>query len=147
MKLLQNEEKLISSNADKIVLTNQRIMLTDKVWGKSFKISICLENISSIESHYKSNILFLILGIFFTLGGLVMSTQGGGGGAAMGGLVLGGVFIAIWWFTRKHIVTISSNGGSHLNFIVENMSNDKIDDFVTTVQEAKIKRVNQLFTR
>ena len=145
MKLLQNEEKLISSNADKIVLTNQRIMLTDKVWGKSFKISICLENISSIESHYKSNILFLILGIFLTLGGLVMSTQGDGD--AMVGLVLGGVFIAIWWFNRKHIVTISSNGGSHLSFIVENMSNEKIDDFVTTVQDAKIKRVNLLFTR
>ena len=143
MKLLQNEEKLISSNADKIVLTNQRIIMTEKVWGKSFKISICLEDISSIETHYKSNILFLIVGAILALGGLVMLTQAGP--AAIRGLVLGGIIIAIWWFTRKHLVTLSSKGGSHLNFIVENMSDEKIDNFITSVQEAKIKRVNQLF--
>jgi hypothetical protein len=129
-------------------------MMTHKVWGKSSKITICLEDISSIETHYKSNILFLIIGVILALVGLVtglsfiravyssivMSAPVG-----LGGLVLGGIFIAIWWFTRKHLVTISSNGGSHLNFIVEKMSDEKIDNFVTSVLEAKIKRVNQLF--
>ena len=145
MKFLQNEEEIISSNADKIVLTNQRIMMKDEVWGKSFKISIFLEDISSIETHYKSNVLFLIIGAILALAGLSMSATHGGGQMAVGGLVVGGICIAIWWFSRKHLVTISSDGGSHLNFVVEQMSDDKIEDFITNVQEAKLKRVNQFF--
>lgn len=143
MKLLQNEDKLISSNADKIVLTNQRIMMKDEIWGKSFKISIFLEDISSIETHYKSYMLFLIIGIILVFAGLAMFKSGGL--MAVGGLIVGGILIALWWFTRKHLVTISSNGGSHINFVVEQMSDDKIEDFVTDVQEAKLKRVNYLF--
>ena len=55
------------------------------------------------------------------------------------------MFIALWWFSRKHLVSISSNGGKSLNFIVEKMTDDNIEDFVIKVQEAKLKRVNELF--
>ena len=72
MKLLPNEEKLITSNEDKIVLTNHRIQMTDSFWGQSFTISIFLEDISSIEIKYKSNILLLILGAICVLGGFYM---------------------------------------------------------------------------
>lgn len=102
MKLLKNEEKLLSSNADKIVLTNQRIMMAEKVWGKSIKISICLEDISSVEIHYRSYIVFLILGIILALAELIMII-GDFGNFRFGGILLGIIFIAIWWFTRKHL--------------------------------------------
>lgn len=118
-------------------------MMRDEIWGKSYKISIFLEDISSIEVQYKSNIIFLIIGIILALVGLVMSEQGGG--QAVSGLIGGGIFIALWGFTRKHLVTISSDGGSSLNFVVQGMTDDKIEDFVTSVQDAKRKRVNQLF--
>lgn len=61
MKLLPNENKLLTLNEDKIILTNLRIQMTDSVWGQSFSISIFLEDISSIESKYKSNIVQLII--------------------------------------------------------------------------------------
>ena len=61
MKLLQNEEKLITSEEDRMILTNYRITKRDEIWGKSYKISIFLEDISSIEVHFKSNIVFLII--------------------------------------------------------------------------------------
>lgn len=144
MKLLQNEEKLITSDEDRMILTNYRITKRDEVWGKSYKISIFLEDISSIEVHFKSNIVFLIIGILLALAGLVMSSQGGAE-SSVGSFVIGGIFIAIWWFNRKHIVSISSDGGSTLNILVKGMSDGKIEDFITSVQDAKLKRINQLY--
>ena len=144
MKLLPNEEKLITSNADKIILTNHRIQMTDSVWGQSFTISIFLEDISSMEIKYKSNILFIILGVICVLGGVYTAGQHGGSEAMIGGLVLGGIFFALWWFTRKHIISISSDGGASLNFMVQGMGKDKIADFIHNVSLAKQTRVNQL---
>ena len=141
MNLLPNEEKLVSSNEDKIILTNHRIHLTDSVWGQSFTISIFLEDISSIEIKYKSTILFIILGVLCILGGFYASAQGG---SFLGGIFLGGIFLALWWFTRKHVVSVSSNGGSSLNFIVQGMADEKISDFVHKISVAKQTRVNQI---
>ncbi len=143
MKLLPNEEKLITSNENKIILTNHRIQMTDSVWGQSFTISIFLEDISSLEIKYKSNIIFIILGVIYLLGGVYMARQGGSE-AMIGGLVLGGIFFALWWFTRKHIISISSDGGASLNFMVQGMGEDKIADFIHNVSLAKQTRVNQL---
>lgn len=44
--------------------------------------------------------------------------------------------------SRTHIVSISSNGGKPLNFKVNGMKEDIIEDFIYKVQEAKIQRLN-----
>lgn len=143
MKLLPNEEKLITSNSEKIILTNHRIQMTESVWGQSFTISIFLENISSFEIKYKNNILFFILGLICLGGGIFMAGQEVSEGL-IGGLVLGSIFFALWRGTRKHIISISSDGGASLNFIVQGMSDDAIADFIHKVSVAKQTRVNQL---
>lgn len=45
MKLRPNEEKLITLKADKIILTNYRIQMTDSALGQSFTISIFLRTL------------------------------------------------------------------------------------------------------
>lgn len=144
MKLLPSEEKLISSNSDKIILTNYRIQMTESVFGKSFTISIFLENISSIEKKYTSKTIFITLGIVSILIGFYLSTLNIGNESLIGGLVLGVIFFAIWWNSLKHIISISSNGGSALNFQVESMSDTKIAEFIYDLSLAKQNRVNQL---
>jgi hypothetical protein len=67
MMLLSNEEELISSNGGKIILTNQCIHQDDREWGNAYSITIFLEDISSIEMRYSSNMIFLILGILAAL--------------------------------------------------------------------------------
>lgn len=134
MKLLPNEEKLLTSNGEKIVLTNYRIQMDDSILGQSYSISIFLENISSIEIKYKNNILFLILGALSAIGGFA-------GGSPELGLIVGGIFIAIWWFTRKHVVSISSDGGSSLDFQVSGMKMEQIYDFRYNVELAKQERI------
>jgi hypothetical protein len=143
MKLLPGENKLITSDNDRMILTNYRITKRDEIWGKSYKISIFLEDISSIEVHFKSHIVLLIIGVLMVLAGLGMSIEAGPI-VSVGSIVVGGIFIAIWWFSRKHIVSISSDGGSTLNILAKGMSDSKIDDFITSVQEAKLKRMSQL---
>ncbi len=143
MKLLPNEDRLLSSNGDKVILTNYRILMTESVWGQSFSISIFLEDISSIETKYKSNIFLLIIGAICVLVGFYSATNGGGQAMVIG-VVIGGIFFAIWWFTRKHIISISSNGGALLNFMVQGMDDDIINNFVYRVSLAKLTRVNQL---
>lgn len=142
MKLLPNEEKLISSNEDKIILTNHRIQMTDRFWGQSFTISIFLEDISSVEIKYKSSILFIIIGVICMLGDFFGFINGVL--SIPVGLFLGVIFFGIWRFTRKHVVSISSVGGSSLNFEVQGMDDDKIADFVYKVSLAKQTRVNQI---
>jgi hypothetical protein len=144
MKLLPGENKLITSDNDRMILTNYRITKRDEIWGKSYKISIFLEDISSIEVHFKSHIVLLIIGVLMLLAGLGMSIEAGPI-VSVGSIVVGGIFIAIWWFSRKHIVSISSDGGSTLNILAKGMSDSKIDDFITSVQEAKLKRMSQLY--
>jgi hypothetical protein len=142
MKLLQNEEVLLSFSSDKILLTNQRIMMKGESWGKSTQIFIFLENISSIEKHYKSNIYFLIVGILIMILGFfinpfqsLLSTGAG--------LLIGGIFLALWWMSRKYLITVSSKGGSSINFIVDNIDDKVIDNFLWNIQEAELNSLNK----
>lgn len=147
MKLLPNEERLVSSNGDKIILTDHRIQMTDRAWGHSFTISMFLENISSIEIKYRSNTLLLVLGIVITLGGVYMGGQFHGSQPLAVGIALGGSFLLGWWFSRKHVISISSNGGSPLNFEVQGMSEEEINHFVYRVSLAKRERVQRIGLR
>ncbi|MCX6306490.1 MAG: hypothetical protein NT040_16120 [Bacteroidetes bacterium] len=144
MKLLPNEENVLTSNEDKIILTNYRVQMTDSLWGQSFNISIFLEDISSIEVKYRSYPFLILLGVLFVLSGSYLGGQHGGSGAMTGGIVLGLLFFAAWWFTRKRVISISSDGGSSLNFIVTEMSDDTVADFIYKLSLAKNNRVNQL---
>jgi hypothetical protein len=144
MKLLPNEEKIVTSNGDKIILTDHRIQMTDRLWGQSYTISIFLEDISSIEIKYRSRILLLVLGVASVLAGFFLAGQHRMNDEMISGLILGAIFFVIWWFTRKHIISISSNGGAKLHFIVQGMSDEKVNDFVYKLSVAKQTRVNQL---
>ena len=147
MQLLPNEERLVSANQDKIILTNQRISLTDKEWGRSYQITIFLENISSIENLYKSNLIFALLAaLSFLVGVIALSQQRGDNGTFTFGSFLAAIFFLVLWFSsRSHVVTIASNGGGKLNFRVDGMPADQVEEFIDKVQAAQAKRITDLF--
>jgi len=146
MQLLPDEEILVSSNQDTVVLTNQRVHHADKEWGRSHQITIFLENISSIEMLYKSNPIFLVVAIFcFLLGFYAMQqTQTNGGNLPTISFVVGVVLLAFWFYSRTRQVSISSNGGGKLNFRVDGMKADAVEEFVDKVIHAKAKRAGYL---
>ena len=137
MKKLTNEETIITSNANKIILTNYRVYMKDKILGQSYSVGIFLENISSIEMKHKQRVIFLILAILNFIGGIYLGELS----SAIVGVL---IFAAIWWFTRRHVVSISSNGGSSLDFKVTGMSDYQVENFIYELSEAKLERIERL---
>jgi hypothetical protein len=146
MQLLPNEERLVFSNQDQIVLTNQRIRLTNKEWGRSYQITIFLENISSIESLYKSNPLFAVLaGVGFLFGVMQLGQgQNDNGALIFGSFAAAIIFLILWLNSQRQVVIISSDGGSKLNFRTAGMAATQVQDFIDKVQAAQAKRIAEL---
>src|SRR5258708_181652 len=102
MTLLSNEVVLVRSNDNKIVLTNLRIRLTSRKFGRNYQVTIFLEDISSIENVYKSNIYYLIFAFLAFFLGILNSTNRDNIPGIYGGFILGGVFLSLWLSTRGH---------------------------------------------
>ena len=146
MQLLANEERLVSSNQDKVLLTTQRISLSEKEWGRSYQITIFLENISSIENLYQSNPLFAVLSGFSFLVGVILLGQGRDSNATFvfGCFAIAVVLLIIWLSSKRQVVTIASMGGAKLNFRVTGMSADQIEGFIDKVLAAQATRIKNL---
>ena len=144
MMLLSNEEELVSSNGGKIILTNQRIHQDDREWGSAYSITIFLEDISSIEMRYSSNMMFLILGIMAALFCSYSFMSDSNGSPAGISLIATIGFFVLYWMSRKHIVSITSHGGKALNFEAASLPEHEIQKFLANVQDAKLQRVDKL---
>lgn len=145
MNLLQNEIKIGSTNDDKIVLTNFRIFQQEQKFGSNYHLSLHLEDISSIEMHYKSSPILLILGILFSfLGIYTLLMSNFQDTLVLAILFIGILFLLAWWFTRRFAVSIKPNGGRSLDCFFEATSNEAINSFLNLLEQAKLARVNQL---
>lgn len=136
--VFENEELITQSEDQLICLTTKRIRYTSKSWGRSYLISIHLEKISSIEMRYKSWIIILLIGILLGVASLLLSTQVYGAQDIMvAGLGLSFLCILVYFITRKHVVTISSDGGATINFYTRGMKDEKLLEFINKVERAK----------
>lgn len=135
MNLIVDEELILSSNDDNIVLTNQRIEMNTKEWGKSYSIGIFLEDISSIEIKYQSNPILLALAAIVFIGGFSIGRE-----QSIFAIIISLIIIAIWYFTKKHVISISSKGGAVMRILIQRMGNQKIAEFLFEIKNAKAKR-------
>lgn len=139
MNLFPEEEYLVRSNNERLVLTTHRIQLTSKDWGASYRNILFLEDISSIEIRYTSLVIALFIGIFLIVGGLMWTGQSSI--SPLNGVTICGAFaILVYWLSRRHVVSISPNGGRSLNFEIGSMSEEEVNDFLDKVQLAKAAR-------
>ena len=140
MELLQNEKIILVSNGGSVVLTDQRIFVSNKEYfGKSYEIIIFLEDISSIEVSYKSSIIFLILAGVLLLGGQYFPDIPDNG-IIIATLIL----IALWWLTKKRLIIISSNGGGKALIPVSFVSKKEVKEFILQVSKTKSERISML---
>src|SRR5689334_22736677 len=126
MVLLPGEQKLVTSNDNKIILTTQRIIMRDVERSYMHSIEIFLEDISSVEVKYTSNVKLLQLGILGVLGVVAFYFNTVGPNAPGIILLASLVLIGLWWFSRQHILAITSKGGSELNFRIEEIPLEKV---------------------
>ena len=140
-KNLFEGETLISESDDNVItLTSHRLRYNSSSAGTGHIVSIMLEKISSIEVHYKSWILVLFFGILLAAGGLFMGAQNRGD-IMVAGLATGGICILLYFLTRKHVITISSDGGSKINFQTKGMKRETLLDFINKIEAAKASRL------
>lgn len=138
MELFDSEELLVSSNNDRLKLTTHRIQLNNRDWGSSYRIVVFLEDISSIEVKYSSLFIALIVGIFLIIGGFSLPDLSSDYTRIFVGV---GIFLVfIWILSRRHVVSITPDGGKAVNFEIGRMSSEEVDDFIHKVQLAKLAR-------
>jgi len=134
---LLNGEQIITESDDKsITLTSFRIRRNVSGGGQAHIVSIMLEKVSSIEVHYSSWIILLGLGILFGLAGLFAGANNKGD-VMVPALLIGGVLVIAYFMTRKHVVTVASDGGAKINFQTRGMKRDAIIEFINKIERAK----------
>jgi lipopolysaccharide export LptBFGC system permease protein LptF len=134
MELFDNEKLITNSKDNQIVLTSKRIRQTEK--GKDIT-SIMLEKISSVEVKYQSFFLILLAGILVIIAGILMLVTKED--TAIFTIVGGAVLILFYFLTRKHTISISSDGGAKIVFVTQGMNNETVLEFVHQVELAKME--------
>lgn len=140
----EDEKILGSSDNNSMALTTHRIHYNS---GSSFGgeyITMNLENISSIEVKYSSNYYLFILaglGIIFTLFLLV---NGRNNNLLFLSTGLSISFVLLYFYSRKKVISICSNGASRMNIKANNMSSKAISNYLDKIAKAKNERINVL---
>ncbi|MDB3906101.1 DUF6232 family protein [Crocinitomicaceae bacterium] len=134
--LLQGESIITQSGGGQITLTNYRIRMTNKRFGKANIISIPIHKISSVEVNYHSFLMALIMGVLLIAFGLLMGVSNNGG-PAMAGIIFIGIIGVIYYFvTRRHVVEITSDGGKALRFESKGLKQEALNKFLNQVEQA-----------
>jgi len=145
MYLLPDEKELISSNGDKIILTDHRIIMNYRVWGKAYQIAIFLEDISSVENLYRNNLYYLGSALFCLFIAILNMNNFSTPAYLYFSLFIGTLFLIMWISSRRQVIIISSKGGNALKFEVEGMAEEELAEFVHKVQVAKQRRIKHLY--
>ena len=121
MDAIENEKLITESDGRQIMLTTHRIRYHETASANSNFISIMLDKISSIELTFHSNIWLLIIGIITAP------------------ILIGIILIVIFFKTRQHIIKITPDGGQSITFQTRGMSRDKVEEFISKVENASMK--------
>lgn len=142
IKLIDNESIIKQSGNDLITLTNFRLLYNDSTWGSGHISSIMLEKISSVEIHHKGRPVFIILALITLLAFVALAAaEEIYPDAFPAYLVIAGVFLLIYFFTRNSVVTITSDGGSKINFSAQKIGKKSLLEFMNQIDLAKLKRL------
>ncbi len=134
--LLEHEKIITTSGNGNAILTNLRIQYSDKKWGKAYTLSMLLKNISTVEVNYKSNRLLLIIAGLIFLVGLITGEQ------LFISTTIAVLLTLFFLVTRRHYITIASNGGAKMNLLVKGMKSKNVLHFLNQIEQAVINNEN-----
>ena len=136
-QLLNKEEIITMAAGGDLTLTTQRIRLVQKTSKSTDIHSMCLDKISSVEINHEKDRKYLILGILALAGGVYFLSES----ESMGTLTLfaiGIILIAVYYRMLKHLVVITSDGGSKLIFHTDGLPTSDLIKFLDQLEEAKL---------
>lgn len=126
MEAIKNEELITESDNKQIRLTTHRLRYHETPKKNSNFTSIMLDKISSIElTYYKSSIWLLIIGILTIP------------------IVVGIILIIMFFTSKRHVVSITPDGGKPIIFETKGMKRDFLDEFIDKIETASMKLKNK----
>lgn len=139
-------EKILSySDKGIVTLTTHRIRYENKVWGESNIISIMLEKVSAVQVIYISYPLLWILGLIVSAVGILMMINNNNNMSQIVVTFFIAFFLIIGYFiSRRHICSITSDGGTKIIFRTENMITESMIGFIDKIEAAKAERLSAL---
>lgn len=122
MDMFQNEELIMESNNKQVYLTSHRVRCYESTKKNANFISIMLDRVSSVElTYYKSSIWLLIIGIVTIP------------------IVVGVILIIMYFASKKHVISITPDGGKPIIIQTFGMKRERMTEFITKVEEASLK--------
>ncbi len=132
--LMPGEQVVTSSDNDVLVLTTKRVRYDSVVCGMSSLISITLDSVASCGLITRSFPLLLVLAAIAIVGAFTRR------GDALGSLLFVAVaLIVAYFFTRKAVISVASNGGQTILVPTKGMPRDTIIGFIEAVEREKLK--------
>ena len=122
MNAFENEKMIIESDNKQIRLTTHRLRYYETPKRNSDFTSIMLDKISSIElTYYKSSLWILIIGIVTIP------------------IIVGLILIFMFFTSKRHVISVTPDGGKPILFETKGMKRDFLDDFIDRVEETAMK--------
>lgn len=122
MQGIENEKVVLESDNNQLRLTTHRLRYHETEKSNSDFTSIMLDKISSIElTYYKSNIWLLIIGIITIP------------------IIVGIILIIIFLMSKKHVVSVTPDGGKPIIFETKGLKREFIEDFIDKVETTSMK--------
>ncbi|KAA9327224.1 hypothetical protein F0P96_18500 [Hymenobacter busanensis] len=144
--LLDGEELIRHTPNNVVVLTTHRLRYSAANSSHSRLVSMMLDKVSSCEVRYESQPgLWVIGSLFAILGGMALFAGGTIQLFGVLAIVLGLVLIVAYLSTRRHIVSITSDGGTRIGFETKGLKREAVIAFVNEIEKAKTERVERLY--
>ena len=132
--LLPGEQVVMRSDQDILTLTTKRVRYDSTVFGSSNFISITLDAVAScglVTKSYPLLLLFAAIALFAAF------TQYGE--AQWMAFAAAAVLVIAYFFTRRKVISIASNGGQAILVPAKGMSRTAIIEFLEAVEGEKLK--------
>ncbi|MDA9970507.1 hypothetical protein N9E56_01590 [Flavobacteriaceae bacterium] len=122
MQGIDNEKIILESDNNQLRLTTHRLRYHETAKSNSDFTSIMLDKISSIElTYYKSSMWLLIVGIITIP------------------IIVGIILIIIFLTSKRHVVSVTPDGGKPIVFETKGMKHEFLEDFIDKVEATSMK--------
>ena len=122
MKGIDNEKIVLESDNNQIRLTTHRLRYHETANSNSNFTSIMLDKISSIELAYSQNSIWLLIIGIITIP-----------------ILVGIILIIVFFTSKKHVVSVTPDGGKPMIFETKGMKREFLEDFIDKVEAASMR--------
>lgn len=124
-------------------LTNREILFKSSSLFGQLNMIASLPSISSIHCGYSRPIEYIFLGVTFIVGGIwSLFSKEWAGMKFMGGLVVGAIFLVVYWLSKKIGIAIETRGGMILGLIFKRSVIERIPVDIENAQKV-IRIINK----